>query len=294
MYLIKIIKPLISCSCMATILLSACGSITLKKLEIQTPIAMQLVIKEYNNETIMANTQIIFNKDISLLGGWNYVKTYPDEFTGLALTSDQYRIDNKPVVSHGESYYATTLIKKFGDWHHQHANGITAQFSELTFSKVAGVEFVLRINTDISNLPSREEIAKTYNNLVSNELLAKLDDSNVHLSFALTTEAESIDTPQFNAEYLLSLDAKKQVNCWLYVFIPVAELTKYNDVRYQKTSLSEEDVKSIMISDFRLVAETRSTKVIRNLIPDTFDFKVPKLFKEIGVEIRYIGIVKKH
>ena len=296
---LKKTKKLVTYLCVVLASLSGCNSSDIDKSIVpismgQIPMAKQVTIRKYQTAPVMLNALVLFSKETNVLDGWNHVESYPDEFDGLKFRPELYRIESKPDQNIEEYQYKTTLIKKFGDWNHQHANGITAQFSELAFSKVAGIEIVLRINNETSNLPSLNTLSKAYNNLVSDELLEKLDDGNVHLSLTLSSQdTNNTDLPKFNAEYLLSFDAKKHVDNWYHVFIPVSALNAYNEINYKQTPLSENESKSMMISGFRLMAETHSTKVIRNFIPELFDESVPKLFKEIGLEVKYIGVVKK-
>lgn len=279
---------------LAAAMLAACSSVEIDPAVVQSQITPNVTVEEHRKALPIANAQVLFNKNTNLLGGWNHVANFPDEFAGLKFPSGMYRIDRKPALNHGEHQYSTTLIKKYGDWHHQHANGITAQYAPVPFANVAGIEMVLRINSETSNLPSRKEIAKTYDDLVPKAQLEKLDDGQVHLSIALVGEgAESVETPTFNADYLLSLDAKKQTDEWLHIFIPAAELTRFSEVNYNKTPVSTDQANPIPVTSLRLMAETSSTKVIRNLIPNNFDANTPKLFKEIGVELQYLAVVKK-
>ena len=294
MRVLKQIEKFILCIMVTATSLSGCNVLAFDKSMNQALMTTKVVIKEYHNATPISHAQVLFNKDTNALSGWNHVETYPNEFAGLTYTTDAYRIDKKPTLKLGEYQYSTTLIKKFADWSHQHSNGITAQYSKLPFSQVAGIELVLRINSEDSSLPNVKKISKTYNHLVNDALLEKLDDGNIHLSIALVAQGKgTIEEPTFNAEYLLSLDAKKQVDNWYHVFIPASEFNRYSEVNYNQKPVSENEEKSLMLSSFRLMAETHSTKVIRNLIPNKFNDSVPKLFKEIGIEVKYIAVVKK-
>lgn len=285
---------LIALICAALLSLSACSSPNSDTLKPEAQSVTGLSITPYNNEPLTLDAHILFGATTNLLSGWNHVESYPDEFTGLALSSEKYRIEKQPALTENKEFFSTTLVKKFADWNHQHANGITADFSELAFSEIAGIALVLKVNSTISNVPGFETIANTYSNLVSGNQLSILDDGNLHLSVALRAgEMDSAEVPRFNAEYLLSLDAKTQMDQWYRIFIPASYLVRYNEIHYKHTPVSMEKAKSIVISNFKLVAETRSTKVLRNLIPNTFNEDVPKLFKEIGLNIKYISVVKK-
>lgn len=291
----KSLTKLCAAALVAAVVLSVgCSHVEIEPSVVQAQITPQTSVATYSNALPIPNAQVLFNKNINLLGGWNHVANFPDEFAGLKFPSGMYRIDRKPALNHGEHQYSTTLIKKYGDWNHQHANGITAHYPVQPFANIAGIEMVVRINTDISNLPSPQDIAKTYGELVTEAQLEALDDGNVHLSIALVGDgADNTAIPTFNAEYMLSLDAKKQTDDWYHVFIPAAELTRYIEVNYNKTPVTAAESKTIPVNSFRLTAETSSTKVIRNILLDNFNENTPKLFKEVGLEVKYVSVVRR-
>ena len=278
-----------------TVWLSGCSSdnTTPPLAQQAKPTPENLVVSPYHNTALMTDAQVLFNREVNLLTGWNHVPSYPNEFTKLSFPREFYQI----MSTHQSEYYpfSSTLIKKYHNWHHQHANGITAKFPQLLYGEVAGLELVLRINRKQSHLPNQEQLAKVYSPWLSDEQLATLDDGNVHLSLALRSQViEGTTMPQFNAEYFLALDANNQLDDWYQVFIPVAELVKYTEINYQKTPLTQEQAKAMLVADFKLSAETKSGKVIRHFIGDSYNETVPQLFKEVGIEIQYLAVVKKH
>lgn len=296
MTLANTFKLLIACICAGIIFLSACSFVKMDNSGLQTLETTAMSVTQYENRPLLSNAQILFGEGVNLLGGWDHVESYSNEFIGLNFATEAYRVNKQSIPNNQQDYFTTTLVKKFGDWNHQHGNGITGQFSELAFSEIAGVELVLRVESTKSIFPDPEKVASTYGHLVSKEQLETLDDGNVYLSLALIAPRTSeVETQKFHAEYLLMLDTKTHIDQWLRIFIPVSDLVLYNEVNYKQTPVSSKKAKTMVISDFRLMAETRSTQVIRNLIPDTFSDEVPKLFKEIGMDIKYISVViNKH
>lgn len=282
------------CVSLSSAVLVGCSSVEIEPAVVQAQVTPTVSLEPYRKTLPIPNAEVLFNPKTNALGGWNHVANFPDEFAGLNFPSGMYRVDRKPALNRGIHLYSTTLIKKYGDWHHQHANGITANFEAIPFSRIEGIELVLKINSDVSSLPTLKEVLKTYEEFVPKKQLEMLDDGQVHLSLALVgSGAENVETPTFNADYLLSLDAKKQVDEWYHVFIPRSELSRSIEQSYNSEAVAEAQAENFQIESFRLMAETASTKVVRNFIPNSFDETTPKLFKEIGLEVQYIGVVKK-
>jgi len=127
---------------------------------------------------------------------------------------------------------------------------------------------------------------------VNEQDLKKLDDENVYLSFGLVDSQAVKKEGTFNAVFLLSLNVETQLDQWLHIFIPNSQLVLYNEINYSEIPLSKNKANFKSVSRLRLMAETKSTQVVRKLIPDNFDERVPQLLKEVGVELKYIGIVK--
>ena len=74
------------------------------------------------------------------------------------------------------------------------------------------------------------------------------------------------------------------------MFIPVNALSPFIEKDYQEQIMTQTEAQDQAISGLRIMAETASTKVIRNLIPEQFNAATPKLFKEIALEIKYLAI----
>ena len=276
-----------------TVWLSGCSSdnTTPPLAQQAKPTPENLVVSPYHNTALMTDAQVLFNREVNLLTGWNHVPSYPNEFTKLSFPREFYQI----MSTHQSEYYpfSSTLIKKYHNWHHQHANGITAKFPQLVYGGVAGIELVLRINRERSHLPDLQQLAKIYQPWLDNEQLARLDDGNVHLSLSLRSD-EKAQSPRFNAEYFLTLNVNSQLDAWYHVFIPITEFIQYNEINYQKTGLSKEQANPMVVADFKLSAETQGGKVLRHFIRDNYNEQVPAVFKEIGLEIQYLAIVNKH
>ncbi|WP_448247113.1 hypothetical protein [Thalassotalea agariperforans] len=291
------IKHLLSCfyliTTLFTVLLSGCSSdnTILSPAQQAKPSAEHLLVSPYQNTALMADAQVLFNREVNLLTGWNHVPSYPNEFTRLSFPHEFYQVSS---THQSVNYpFSVTLIKKYHNWHHQHANGITAKFPQLVYGGVAGIELVLRINRERSHLPDLQQLAKIYQPWLDNEQLARLDDGNVHLSLSLRS-AEKAQSPRFNAEYFLTLNVNSQLDAWYHVFIPITEFIQYNEINYQKTGLSKEQANPMVVADFKLSAETQGGKVLRHFISDNYNEQVPAVFKEIGLEIQYLAIVNKH
>lgn len=107
-----------------------------------------LLVRQYHNTRVMSDAQVLYNREVNLLTGKDHVPSSASAFMGLQLSKEFYQI--KSAEQSNNYPFSTTLIKKYHNWHHQHANGITAKFPELAYGEVAGIELVLRINRERS------------------------------------------------------------------------------------------------------------------------------------------------
>lgn len=235
---------------------------------------------------------VLYDMHTNKLGGWNHTLNFAEEFVGLQRSVEHYQVSSETTKT--QDFYATTLVKKLGDWNHQHANGLIADLTDdkVFFSQVAGIEIKLKIDSASSHIPSKADILAIYGQLLTAEQLSQLDDENVYLSFALVGPMSA--TMTFNGDYLLKLDTASQIDQWLRVTIPTSHLTIYSEEHYQEQPITFAAAQNQAITGLRIMAETASTKVIRNLLLDKFNHNTPKLFKEIKLNIEYLGIVYSH
>lgn len=235
---------------------------------------------------------ILFNESTHKLSGWNHTQTFSEEFIGLKLSPENYQTEEQALNQ--AKNFSTTLVKKLGDWQHQHGNGIIADISaaQLRFSQLSGIRVLLKIDRLKSTIPDAKQLIETYQAQVNPAQLATLDDAHVYLSVALFGPTNQIDKSTFNADYLLKLDANNQLDQWLAIYIPLTTLSPFMEQNYEQKSISLSQAKQQLVSGLRITAETASTKVIRNLLLDKFDKNTPKLFKEIALEIKYLALTK--
>jgi hypothetical protein len=238
---------------------------------------------------ISSHALVLYDTQTNYLSGWNHTGNFVNEFTGLQRPLEHYQVDGS--ASTENSYHSTTLVKKLGDWNHQHGNGIIAEIADhkILLSQVAGIELLLKIDSANSHLPTKKQIITTYGELVDSAQLNALDDENVYLSFALYGPVST--TMTFNGDYLLKLNTSNQLDQWLKVTIPTSQLTTYTEEHYQEQPISLAAAQNQVITGLRIMAETSSTQVVRNLILERFNDDTPKLFKEISLSLQYIGLV---
>tara|TARA_R110002167_G_scaffold81124_7_gene222417 strand:+ start:1154 stop:2041 length:888 start_codon:yes stop_codon:yes gene_type:complete len=251
------------------------------------------IIQEVGQEHNMQNdkpARLLYGPDINKLDGWNHTQNFSNEFIGLKQQPENYQTDAQSNVD--TTRYATTLVKKLGDWEHQHGNGIIADIHEqpLHYAQISGLVMLLKINSKQTYLPTLEQLLAAYADKTNEAELLTLDEPNVYLSIALFGAQSRVDKSTFNADYLLKLDSQTQLDKWLSVFIPVSALSPFIEKDYQEQIMTQTEAQEQPITGLRIMAETASTKVIRNLIPTQFNPMTPKLFKEIALEIKYLAI----
>jgi hypothetical protein len=214
------------------------------------------------------------------------------------------------------------LLKKYGDWSQQHVNGAEFEPSNpVTFSEFKHLRMVLRFDPSITKLPRTEEIKNTYKKYVTSDKLKSLDDGRAHFGLTLyatintTTDTRPntksstppstvhssksnsksnskpttiSSTKSFNATTLVSFDNDQLDGQWLELKVPFSSFDLYTEQNYKEEPISAKALSNITIEGLRFVAETKSTKVLRNLNPGAF--KDPEhlpieIFKELGFEL---------
>jgi hypothetical protein len=255
-----------------------------------TPPSIHEVDQKHNMQNDIRPARLLYGPDINKLGGWNHTQNFSNEFVGLKQQPENYQSDDQSNID--ATTYTTTLVKKLGDWEHQHGNGIIADIHEqpLHYAQISGLVILLKINSKQTYLPTLEQLLAAYADQTSEAELMALDEPNVYLSIALFGAQSKLDKNTFNADYLLKLDSQTQLDKWLSVFIPVNALSPFIEKDYQEQIMTQTEAQDQPITGLRIMAETASTKVIRNLIPQQFNAMTPKLFKEIALEIKYLAI----
>lgn len=230
------------------------------------------------------------------VGGWNHVNGV-GSFQTVAQPVGAYRITAEnwlpDATCAGAKTLTTVLAKKTYDWNQQHANGMEAAFptEELTFADVTDVVLVLRFDPDRSHLPSADQLAAAYGDLLTPEQLAELDAGEINLELTLFGEGAGPDHPFMNAGLIIAVDPAQAADGWLRVQIPRKELTFYTEDNYVRTEVEPDAWGDLLVQGLRINPETTNGHTVRHFLQDSFEVTAkPELFKEMALTFALIEV----
>ena len=201
-----------------------------------------------------------------------------------------------------------TLVKKYGNWDQQHANGFKFKLNNAPkFSEIEYLVFDLYIDSAASTLPTKSEIADKFTNLSPSSLsltqaeLDQFDDGLYQIDIQLNVDLPNptFSDPNYETEGdvhgTINLQvAREDADQWLRVEVPVKEMIFREEApNWAIDTISYDDAKDLAPSDLSFMAETTSRKVYRhykNDDPSFNEFAIPELFKEQAIRLRYVGI----
>lgn len=251
-----------------------------------------LNIYQINNCGYFSKTNI---KNITLLdgkhpinGAWNHIDNGP-AWQGLSKPVSHYKIDRlattHDISCNNVATYNNVLVKKYGDWTHQHGNGFSIKSqSSLTFSELKSLTLDIYYDSEKSHLPTRKDIAAAYPTLTKKQL-AEWDEGIFQLKIQLSDK-----TGNFHAAVNLALPPN-MANKWLRIEIPVESLDIWRSEGYTKFDIDLAELSDKTFDKVNFVAETKNLKVYRNYDNQGFNIvSTAKLFKEIAFRIKHLEI----
>lgn len=202
----------------------------------------------------------------------------------------------------GAQTMRAVLVKKLGDFNAQHPNGFEANIinENKTFSDPLAIVLTLKVNSELTRLPSTADIQMNFPSLTPTEV-QNLDQSQAVFSVSLLSPRSEGDRSEGSidavAERYIRIDSIN-FDRWITVRIPVNAMVFYETDRFSKEVNSRDALSSINIDTLQILAETlgdRNTDadfatfghVVRNFPSRGF---TPELFKEIDLTIKRIAI----
>src|SRR5690606_17304779 len=230
------------------------------------------------------------------LGGWSHINGV-GSFAGVAQPVAAYRISAENWVADascgGAKTLATVLVKKTYDWDQQHANGMEASFPTegVTFGEVTDIVLVLRLDPDLTRIPTAQDLAAAYDDLLTPEQLAELDGGQVNLELTLFGEGATAEHPFMNAGIIISVDPEEAAGGWVRVQVPREQLMFYTVEDYERTEVGPGQWQELKVQGLRISPETATGATVRRLRPDDFDVNAkPEVFKEMGLRFALIEV----
>ena len=222
---------------------------------------------------------------------WNHINIADPAWHGITKSTQQYDISRRPNIKDAScddiATYRHILVKKYGDWQQQHANGFFATTTQsITFAELDTIYLDIYYDAALSTLPSLANIAAAYPTL-TNKQIEQWDDGTFQLNIQLDDS-----TDKFHAAINLRL-ANDYANKWLRIAVPVKSLEIWRSSGYDKFVADKHQLSNKSFSKVGFVAETKNRRVYRNYDQDGFDVATTsKLFKEIAFRIKRLTISK--
>lgn len=227
----------------------------------------------------------LMNADYSsVIAIWNHVDHTISEWEGISQSKTAYNLTTSASSTASDcndvSVFEGILVKKYGDWDHQHANGYILERRDVTLfmNHVDRLLLDLYYDASKSSIPDLEAIAEAYGMTVQDTRV--WDKGLFNLDIQIHTRQGG------RAAYNIEL-TEDMADKWLRIEIPIEsmEITTSAGGQTSLSSILRHEVKNISIA-----AETGNRLVYRNLNPNGFNADTPKLFKELGIRIKRLEI----
>ena len=241
-------------------------------------------------------TDILFCGNEGELGGWSHIFTHPENFPGVNKAPSRYRVDESCFNQSPIPNFETILVKKYGDWNQQHANGLISPVPDpsIKVSEVSSLDIYFRINLLNTKIPNLDTLAQKYSKHLTPSELENLDDSKANLAFAFVGQGNhSAGEAVLHLESYVSIDTAELSDQWIHLNIPLESMSVYQLQNYVRTDVSLLESGESPIHHLRINPETKSGKVVRNFIQDQWDDSMPEIYKEMSVSIAFIGVTRK-
>ncbi|MDQ2624470.1 MAG: hypothetical protein M3Y20_04845, partial [Actinomycetota bacterium] len=193
----------------------------------------------------------------------------------------------------GQNSLEIVLAKRLVDWDKQHMNGIEAQLPprSIRFSDVTDITLELRLRPDLSTIPSREQIAAHFADVLDPSQLDELDTGKVNLELTLFGYGLTAERPFLNAGTIIEIDQDEWKEQWLRITVPIETLDGYTEVAYQRTPADLAEFPELFVRGLRINPESASGRTLRHFQLDDFELgSTPELFKELGLSIALVEI----
>ena len=225
------------------------------------------------------------------VGGWNHINGL-GSFATVSQEPSAYRVSAENFVPDStcgdQKTWSVVLAKKTWDWDRNHANGIEAAMPvrDVTFADITDVTIVVRLNTEMTVLPTPEQLQDAYGSFLDP---TELDSGLAAMEIILF--GSSSEQPHMNASAMIMLDLNEVGDTWLRIRITREDLTFYTEANYERTAVTSADYQDHRVQGLRVNPETTSGLVARHFIGDDFDpLAQPELFKEMHLTFALIEV----
>lgn len=235
------------------------------------------------SKTSPKNIMLLSDSVNAIYGTWNHIETIDNQWIGLTKTASNYAVSKEATVSPNScfkgSVFSSILVKKYGDWDHQHANGYVLKplGKDVSIGSVNKIYLDIYYDSELSSIPDLAKIKSVYGHLLSDEQIKNWDNGLFNLDIQIFTQNKNV------VAFNLTLK-RKMADKWLRIEIPLKNMQGWNK---EKKPIEYKDIATETIQAINLTAETKNRLVYRNLDKKNFNIETsPKLFKEIAFRIK--------
>lgn len=244
----------------------------------------------FKSKTSPQNIVLLSDSKNAIYGTWNHIETIDNQWKGLTKPASNYAVSKQAIVIPNSCFkgpvFSSILVKKYGDWEHQHANGYVLKplGNDVSIGSVNKIYLDIFYDSELSSIPDLAKIKSVYGNLLSEEQIKNWDNGLFNLDIQIFTQNKNV------LAFTLSLK-REMADKWLRIEIPLKSMQGWNK---EKKPIDYKDIATETIQAVNLTAETKSRLVYRNLDNNNFNIEsTPKLFKEIAFRIKRFELETK-
>ncbi len=241
------------------------------------------------SKTSPQNIVLISDSINAVSGTWNHINTINEEWNGVTKAAVNYAVSKQSTVLSNSNFkgpvFSSILVKKYGDWEHQHANGYVIKPFEnnISIGSITKIFLDIYYDSELSSIPDLNQIKSVYGHFLSDAQIENWDNGLFNLDIQIQTNNKN--TLAMNVTL-----TREMADKWLRIEVPLKNMEAWNK---DKKAIEFNDINKDTIQEILLIAETKSRLVYRNLDTKNFNLETtPKLFKEIAVRIKQFELEK--
>ncbi|MDZ7924824.1 MAG: hypothetical protein U5M23_12390 [Marinagarivorans sp.] len=246
---------------------------------------------------------VIFNGSGAFNGSFTNKNFNSSEYQNLsrAGSSSDYTLTQNAVNDascSNRKVHTGTWLKKLANWSSQHSNSMKASVNR-KIGDIDSIVLELRINSALTDVPTKAEIAALYGSKLNQKGLDRLDAGKV--AFALTLNDPDGSTG-VRGEVFMEIDQGLYADQWIRITIPKNKLVFWTGENWIKTPVGLAAANTATVDNIYMNPETLGNdgpvnygNVVRNILnvgadADWAALNITEDFKEMNISIRNFEI----
>ncbi|SHG66476.1 hypothetical protein SAMN05443549_105275 [Flavobacterium fluvii] len=252
---------------------------------------LEIINSNLKSKSSPQNIVLLSDSINTVNGTWNHINTVNEEWNGVTKPASNYAVNKQSAVFSNSNFkgpvFSCILVKKYGDWEHQHANGyvIKPLKNNIPVGSINKIFLDLYYDSELSSIPDFDKIKSVYGHLLSDEQIKNWDNGLFNLDIQISTQNKNT--------LAINVTLKREMaDKWLRIEVPLKNMESWNT---ENKPIEFKDITTDTIQAIYLTAETKSRLVYRNLDTKNFNIETtPKLFKEIAFSIKRFELEKNN